>query len=91
MQVKIDVIENPTSDDPDRALGHILIMMPAGIATAELDVREATFDADVVDAVPDAAYDSDGLIDLDELSTISQSALEDLMNSVRYLGDANED
>jgi len=91
MQVKIDVIENPMSDDPDRALGRILIMMPAGISTAELDVRQATFDVDAVDAVPNAAYDSDGLINLDELSTISQSALDDLMGSVRYLGDANKD
>lgn len=91
MQVKIDIIESRMSDDPDRALGRILIIMPAGISTAELDVRQAAFDADAVDAVPDAAYDSDGLINLDELSTISQSALDELMNSVHYLGDANKD
>ena len=91
MQVKIDIIENPMPDDPDRALGRILIMMPAGISTGELDARQTTFDADAVDAVPDAAYDSDGLINLDELSTISHSALDDLMQSVRYQGDADGD
>lgn len=90
MQVKIHIIENPMSDNPDRAMGRILIMMPAGISTAELDVRQASFDADAVAAVPDTAYDSDGLINLDELLTISQSALDDLMKSVQYLGDANE-
>lgn len=91
MLVKIDVIDNPMEDNPDRARARILIMMPAGISTAELDVREVSFDADVVDSIPQSAYDSDGLINLDELATISESKLEDLMGSITYLGDPGED
>lgn len=87
MLVKIDILENPMEDDPDRTLGNILIVLPAGYQTSELEVRRASFSADAVEQAPDAAYDSDGNINLDELSTISQSILDDLMGSVRYLGD----
>lgn len=91
MQVKIEIIENPMSENLDRVLGRILIMMPAGLSTAKLDIRQASFNAEAVEAVPENAYDSDGLINLDELSTISQSVLDDLMKSIRYLGDANDE
>lgn len=91
MLVKVDIIQNPMDNNPNRARGRILIMMPAGISTAELDIREASFDADAVDSVPQPAYDSDGLINLNELATISESKLEDLMGSIRYLGDPDED
>lgn len=90
MLVKVDIIQNPMKNNPDRARGRILIMMPAGISTAELEVREASFDADAVDSISQSAYDSDGLINLDELATISESKLEDLMGSIRYLGDLDE-
>jgi len=90
MLVKVDIIENPMDDNSNRARGRILIMTPAGSSTAELDIREASFDADTVDSIPQSAYDSDDLINLDELATISESKLEDLMGSVRYLGNPDE-
>lgn len=62
--------------------------MPAGTSTAELDVRKASFDADVVNSLPQSAYDNDGLINLDELAAVSETELDDLMSSIRYLGDA---
>lgn len=89
MLVKVDIIENPMEDNPGRARGRILIMMPAGISTAELEVREASFDVDAIDTLPQSVYDNDGLINLDELAAVSEAKLDGLMSSIRYLGEAD--
>lgn len=89
MLVKVEIIEKPDGRNPDRARGRILIMTPAGTSAAELDVREASFDADVVDTLPQSAYDNDGLVNLDELATVSEEKLHELMSSIRYLGEAD--
>lgn len=91
MLVKVDIFDNPSDNKLNRARGRVLIMAPSGNYAGELDVREASFDADVVNSIPQEAYDSDGAIDLDELATISESKLEDLMGSIKYLGNPDED
>lgn len=61
--------------------------MPAVISTADLEVRMMSFSRDAVENVPDKARSNADMIDLDEFSTTSQGALEDLMDSIRYLSD----